>query len=134
MTGANLDLCPFCNFKSDEYGAFLFDNEFCVCIELNEPILVGSCMIIPKAHKVTVFDLCLEEWEATKQLIDRVKYYLDTKYKPDGYTVGWNCGEAGGQHIFHTHLHIIPRYADEPYAGRGIRSWIKNEENKRPEK
>ena len=128
----DINTCPFCNFKTDKRGTFLFDNEFCVCIELNEPILAGSCMIIPKAHKLTPFDLDFHEWKATKQLIDRLKQYLDTKYKPDGYTVGWNCGEAGGQHVFHAHLHIIPRYTDEPYAGRGIRSWIKSEENKRP--
>ena len=46
--------------------------------------------------------------------------------------MGWNCGEAGGQDVFHAHLHIIPRHSDEPYAGRGIRNWIKREENKRP--
>jgi len=34
-------------------------------------------MIIPKAHKATVFDLSTDEWEATKQLIDKVKQYLD---------------------------------------------------------
>jgi len=91
-------------------------------------------MIIPKAHKTTVFDLSLEEWKATKPLIDKAKRFIDLKCKPDGYTVGWNCGEAGGQTVFHAHLHIAPRYADEPYAGRGIRSWIKKDENKRPNK
>lgn len=130
----NFDSCPFCNFKNDKRGTFLFDNELCYCIELHEPILVGSCMIIPKAHKTTVFDLSLEEWKATKPLIDKAKRFIDLKCKPDGYTVGWNCGEAGGQTVFHAHLHIAPRYADEPYAGRGIRSWIKKDENKRPNK
>jgi len=89
-------------------------------------------MIIPKAHKATVFDLSPDEWEATKQLIDKVKQYLDTKYNPDGYNLGWNCGASAGQHIFHAHLHVCPRHADEPYAGLGIRSWIKSEKNRRP--
>jgi histidine triad (HIT) family protein len=89
-------------------------------------------MIIPKAHKVDVFDLDYDEWKATKQLIDRVKQYLDAKYNPDGYNVGWNCGETGGQHVFHAHLRIIPRYSDEPFAGIGIRSLFKGEENRRP--
>lgn len=124
--------CIFCNWKTDTYSKLIFENEFCVCFEQPEPILVGSCIIIPKAHKVTVFDLDYEEWEATKDLIDKVKQYLDEKYNPDGYSVGWNCGEAGGQDVFHAHLHIIPRHTDEPYAGRGIRNWIKREENKRP--
>ena len=126
--------CPFCNFKSDSKGIILFENDNCVCIELNESILIGSCMIIPETHKITVFDLDIEEWEATKQLIDKVKQYLDAKYKPDGYNVGWNCGKTGGQSVFHAHLHIIPRYADEPFAGRGIRAWLKREENRRPNK
>ena len=132
-----MDYCGYCNYKNND--VILFENDFCVCLESPEPIptLIGSCVIIPKAHKETVFDLSYEEWKATKELIDKVKQYLDLKYKPDGYNVGWNCGDVAGQHavdVFHAHLHIIPRYADEPYAGRGIRYWIKKEENKRPQK
>jgi diadenosine tetraphosphate (Ap4A) HIT family hydrolase len=127
-----MDSCLFCDFKNDDKGTILFENDLCVCIENHDKVLVGSCIIIPKAHKVTVFDLSHEEWEATKNLVDKVKSHLDAKYKPDGYNVGWNCGDAGGQDVFHAHLHIIPRYADEPYAGRGIRNWIKREENTRP--
>jgi diadenosine tetraphosphate (Ap4A) HIT family hydrolase len=127
-----IDGCIFCNYKNDTHGTFLFENDYCVCIEQPEPILVGSCIIIPKSHRVTVFDLTTEEWEATKQLIDKAKQHIDSKYNPDGYNVGWNCGAVGGQDVFHAHLHIIPRHADEPFAGRGIRNWIKREGNKRP--
>ena len=132
-----LNLCGFCNYANAFADTILFENDLCVCLTRDEPILVGSCVIIPKAHKETVFDLSYEEWEATKQLIDEAKNYLDIKYKPDGYNVGWNVGAVGGQDaepLYHAHLHIIPRYADEPYAGRGIRNWIKREENKRPQK
>jgi len=124
--------CIFCNWQTDTRGTLLFENEFCVCMEQPEPVLVGSCIIIPKAHKITVFDLSNDEWTATKELIDKTREYLDAKYNPDGYNVGWNCGTAAGQSEFHAHLHIIPRHADEPLAGRGIRSWIKREENRRP--
>jgi diadenosine tetraphosphate (Ap4A) HIT family hydrolase len=31
--------------------------------------------------------------------------------------VGWNHGQAAGQHVFHLHVHLLPRYAD---GGRGI--------------
>jgi len=129
-----MDKCIFCDYKNDKKGTFLFDNEYCVCMEQNEEILIGSCLIIPKDHKKDLFDLTHEEWEATKELIDEVKQYLDKKYNPDGYNVGWNCGKVGGQHVFHSHLHIVPRYADEPYAGKGIRNIIAREENRRPRK
>ena len=128
-----MESCIFCDFKNKISDTILFENEYCVCLARPEPILVGSCIIIPKAHRITVFDLSFEEWEATKQLIDEIKPYLDFKYKPDGFSIGWNCGAVGGQDVFHAHLHIIPRYADEPFAGRGIRYWIKREENRRPQ-
>jgi len=127
-----MDSCVFCNYKDDEKGTILFENELCICIQLDEKVLIGSCMVVPRAHRVTVFDLCPDEWEATMRLTNKAKSYLDLKYNPDGYNVGWNCGAIAGQTVFHAHMHIIPRYADEPYAKRGIRSWIKREENKRP--
>ena len=130
-----MENCIFCNIKTNENEIFLFENNYCLCVDQqHKDILVGSCIIIPKAHRETVFDLTFEEWEATKQLMDKLKKYLDDKYKPDGYNVGWNCGAAGGQDVFHAHLHIIPRHADEPRAGNGIRHWIKQKENKRPDK
>jgi len=64
-------------------------------------------------------------------MLQRVKVLLDNEYAPDGYNVGWNVGSVGGQHIFHAHFHVIPRFADEPFAGKGIRHWLKQPENRR---
>jgi histidine triad (HIT) family protein len=55
---------------------------------------------------------------------------MDERYHPDGYNVGWNCGAVGGQIAMHAHLHVIPRFRQEPYAGRGIRYWLKQPENR----
>lgn len=88
-------------------------------------------MIIPKLHRETVFDLTIAEWQATFEMLQEVKALLDQKYGPDGYNVGWNCGQVGGQNVFHAHLHVIPRYKDEPLAGKGIRFWLKQETNRR---
>ncbi|WP_409340390.1 HIT family protein [Paenibacillus sp. MBLB4367] len=58
------------------------------------------------------------------QLLNEVKLYLERNYKPDGYNVGWNCGHVGGQHVFHSHLHIIPRYANEKMAEKRYQVFI----------
>lgn len=93
----------------------------------------GSGMIIPRQHRETVFDLTATEWAATFTLLQAVKQLLDEAMQPDGYNVGWNCGTVGGQSVFHAHLHVIPRFADEPLAGKGIRHWFKQESNRRPQ-
>ena len=64
-------------------------------------------------------------------LLQKAKDYLNKEYSPDGYTLGWNVGEASNQSILHSHFHIIPRYNDEPYAGKGLRHWLKQPANKR---
>lgn len=80
------------------------------------------------AHSARIID----EWLATYDLLQHVKARLDEKYAPAGYNIGWNCGSAAGQHIPHAHLHVIPRFEDEPLAGKGIRHWLKQPNNMRP--
>lgn len=98
---------------------------------LKNNTLVGSYVIIPKSQVGTPFELTKDEWEDTKALMIEIKEYLDKTYHPDGYNLGWNVGKVGGQEIAHAHFHIIPRYADELYAGKGIRYWFKQPENVR---
>ena len=69
-----------------------------------------SVLIIPFKHREKVFDLTVEEWNATFSLLKDVKAILDQKYRPDGYNVGWNCDIVGGQHIMHAHHHVIPGF------------------------
>lgn len=126
--------CPFCvpRIYNDLQADVLLENELCLYISGPLPVLNGSGMIIPRVHRETLFDLTVEEWEATYSLLQEVKQILDETIRPDGYNVGWNCGSVGGQSVFHAHLHVIPRFADEPLAGRGIRWRLKQGDNKRP--
>lgn len=119
--------CPFC--KPDSPA--VLENEYCLFLQQPEPVLIGSGIIIPKAHRETVFDLTDSEWAATFSLLKSVRQYLDEMYHPDGYNTGWNIGNVGGQEVFHAHFHVIPRFKDEPYAGKGIRYWLKQPENRR---
>jgi diadenosine tetraphosphate (Ap4A) HIT family hydrolase len=120
--------CPFCALDPAE---IVLEGSLCMVMDTRDPVLTGSRMIVPRAHRETVFDLTTSEWAETFELLGQTRALLDAKYAPDGYNVGWNCGVVGGQEVFHAHLHIIPRFADEPLAGRGIRYAIKQPANRR---
>jgi len=122
--------CPFCSPALDAAQVVL-RNTHCLFLLNTGEVLVGSGLIIPKQHRETVFDLTEEEWRATFDLLRRAKLWIDRQYAPDGYNVGWNCGSVGGQEVFHAHLHLIPRFQDEPLAGKGIRHWLKQDNNRR---
>jgi diadenosine tetraphosphate (Ap4A) HIT family hydrolase len=106
-------------------------NELCVFLQGDEPVLTGSGILVPREHRETPFDLSREEHAATFELLQKIKARMDRELEPDGYNLGWNCGATAGQEVFHSHLHVIPRFSSEPFAGRGFRYWLKQDANKR---
>lgn len=127
--------CPYCNLTADPEQQIIFETETCAYIQKpsEQTVLEGSGLIVPKRHAVNVFSLTAEEWQDTQELLLKAKAYLEERYGHEGYTIGWNTDTVGGQSIPHAHLHVIPRFSDEPLAGKGIRYWIKQKENNRGE-
>lgn len=88
----------------------------------------GHIIIVPNEHFEHLYDL---SEEAGHRIIDCVKRYsiiLKQAYKCDGITIQQNNEPAGGQHAFHYHLHIFPRYANDSFYIN-----IKNKINTIPE-
>ena len=57
-------------------------------------------------------------------LVDTVRQVIETRFRPDGYNLGVNVGDAAGQTVGHAHLHLIPRYAGDVWDPRGGIRWI----------
>ena len=88
------------------------------------PVSEGHCLIIPHRIYSNYFDSTAEELEGLQNLLLKTKTLLDTKFSPDGYNIGINCGKFGGQAVAHVHIHLIPRYdgdVEDPRGGvRGV--------------
>ncbi len=124
--------CPYCPIE-DPNQRVVFEHKLVVFIqdERYQGALKHSGIIIPKAHKETAFDLSEEEILATFVLLAEVKHWMDANFAPLGYNLGWNCGIIAGQEVMHAHLHVIPRFSEEPLANKaGIRTLLKSDVNK----
>ena len=121
--------CPFC-YPQVEAEPIVGRNEHCIAIDVRHNILVGSRIIVPRQHRISPIDLTEEEITEKFEFLRAVKMEIDALLSPDGYNLGWNCGSSAGQEVEHTHFHVIPRFRDEPLAGKGIRYWIKQENNR----
>jgi diadenosine tetraphosphate (Ap4A) HIT family hydrolase len=53
------------------------------------------------------------------RLVRTLKQLVLARLAPDGFNVGANCGEAGGQSVWHAHIHVIPRYRGDVADPRG---------------
>lgn len=123
--------CPYCPI-ADPVPRVVFQNDLVLFIqdERYQGSLKHSGIIIPVKHRATVFDLTEEEIVATFRLLAAVKRWMDDEFQPTGYNIGWNCGVTGGQEVFHAHMHVIPRFSQEPLAGKGIRTLLKSKANR----
>jgi len=125
--------CVFCLdnqlLKSEIY---LQNTLFYIC-SAQDTILQHSGLIIPFRHIETPFKFTEKEWQVLQQTLQEAKKYFN-KFNPQGYNIGWNVGAVAGQTVKHVHLHIIARFEDEPYSGRGIKYHLRSKENKRKDK
>ena len=116
--------CPFCTLPNEQ---IVLENELAKAFFDKYPVQKGHLLIVPKRHAEAYFDATEEEVAAIHQLIHKGKHFIDQEYQPDGYNIGVNIGEYGGQTVMHLHVHLIPRYKGDIEDPRGgIRKAIPN--------
>ncbi|WP_281165482.1 HIT family protein [Liquorilactobacillus sicerae] len=114
--------CIFCQRNQLK---IVMENELAAAFWDIHPVNPGHLLVIPKAHKLTFFDLNEAELLAINELLHRGKALIDQKFSPDGYNLGVNIGKYGGQTIMHCHIHLMPRYqGDVPDPTGGIRNGL----------
>lgn len=116
--------CIFCKIVHKEIPNYtVYEDDRCLAFLDIFPQTKGHTVVIPKIHAETVFDLNdfnLSELNvAAKRTMEKIKTVLS----PDGFTVGWNHGEAGGQAVPHLHVHIFPRWLGD--GGGSMHSVVK---------
>ena len=114
--------CIFCNpskvIVNGQYAYSRLD-EF--------PVSKGHCLVIPKRHVKTLWELTDEELKDLYTVMKQTDDWIFEWYHPDGENIGINEGYAAGQTVEHLHIHIIPRYqgdVSDPTGGvRGVIPW-----------
>ena len=115
--------CPFC-YKIENIEPVL-ENDLAYAFYDEFPVSKGHMLFVTKRHADDFFDITENERTAIFSLVDDAKRLIDAEFKPDGYNLGCNIGEAAGQTVKHMHLHLIPRYnGDVENPKGGIRAVI----------
>ena len=70
----------------------------------------GHCLVIPRGPSVNLLHVKPKDIGRLFGTVQRVAQAVDKALKPDGIVVTQFNGAPAGQTVFHTHVHIIPRY------------------------
>jgi diadenosine tetraphosphate (Ap4A) HIT family hydrolase len=113
--------CIFCHL----HRPILAETKLSLAFLDRFPVSKGHTLIIPRRHVISLSQMTTEEYTDAFALVRQVKDILQEKFKPQGFNVGVNCGNAAGQSVFHAHIHLIPRYTgDVPTPRGGVRNII----------
>ena len=111
--------CLFCRIVAGEVPAErVYESENALAFLDVMPAARGHTLVVPKVHAATLTDLDDESAARLFQAVKAVMAKLGKALHPAAFNVGWNHGSAAGQHVFHLHVHILPRQK----AGTGIQS------------
>ena len=106
--------CVFCNAQSKSDSAenlIVHRGEHAYVILNRFPYTSGHLMVIPFVHKPNLEELDAATRAEMMELTSRCTTVLKNIYRPQGFNVGVNIGEAAGAGVLgHVHIHIVPRW------------------------
>jgi histidine triad (HIT) family protein len=107
--------CIFCGIVAGEQPAQLVDSdEHTVSFMDISPATRGHALVVPRVHAVDLLDVSDEDLGRTMVAARRLARRMEAALDPDGFNVLNACRPAAWQSVFHYHLHVIPRYDDDP--------------------
>jgi histidine triad (HIT) family protein len=74
------------------------------------PRVPGHTLVIPKAPARNILDISPEDFAHVARGAHRIAAAAMTAFKADGITVQQFNEAAGGQVVFHLHMHVMPRH------------------------
>jgi superfamily II DNA or RNA helicase/HKD family nuclease/diadenosine tetraphosphate (Ap4A) HIT family hydrolase len=116
------DRCPFCH---PDPGRVFDERDLVYSLWDLFPVSQGHALLVTRRHCPTWFEATTEEREALLAGTESARNEIERRAqegqwpRPDGYNIGINVSDAGGQTIPHLHVHLIPRYRDDVADPRG---------------
>ena len=81
----------------------------------------GHCLVIPKQPSRNILDIDEVSLAAVSRTTKKVAIAAKKAFAADGLTIQQFNETAGGQVVFHLHVHVIPRFegvALKPHTGQ----------------
>lgn len=107
--------CIFCGVVAGEISSTtIAQSERVIAFMDINPVTPGHALAVPRSHATDLFDITTDDLAACVHLAQRIAGRAQDRLGADGVNL-LNCsGEAAKQTVFHFHIHVIPRFKDQP--------------------
>ncbi|MDX6616950.1 MAG: histidine triad family protein [Solirubrobacterales bacterium] len=107
--------CLFCGIiAGDIPGQIVDSDEKTVAFMDINPATKGHALVVPRTHSADLMEISEDDLAATTVAAQRLAKRMREVLNTDGINLINACGAAAWQTVFHFHIHVVPRYADDP--------------------
>ena len=107
--------CLFCKIVAGELpGQIVAEDELTVAFMDINPATRGHLLVVPRNHTPNLLEADAEDLDATVRTAQRLARRVTERLGADGVNLLNSCGATAWQTVFHLHVHVIPRYTDDP--------------------
>jgi histidine triad (HIT) family protein len=107
--------CIFCKIVAGELPAErVQEDEHTVAFMDLNPWTRGHALVIPRNHSKNLYEVPDEDLRHTASAAKRLAERMRDRLGCDGINLLNACEPAAWQTVFHFHIHVIPRYSDDP--------------------
>ncbi|MDR1450468.1 MAG: HIT domain-containing protein [Propionibacteriaceae bacterium] len=106
--------CLFCRIAAGDVPCRqIWADEDAIAFLDISPWQLGHTLVIPRRH-VADGGAGAQPWHEVAAALAGTAALLKERLNADGLNILSNAGAVSGQEVFHFHVHVIPRYADNP--------------------
>ena len=102
---------PFAKILRSEFPSYkVYENGHVLAFLDIMPRSPGHTLVIPKAPARNILDISPEDFAHVARAAHKIARAAMTAFDADGITVQQFNEPAGGQVVFHLHMHVMPRH------------------------
>ncbi len=107
--------CIFCKILAGDLPATIVqqDDRTIAFMDI-APATRGHALVIPRVHTKDLLTVDPEDLQASIMAAQRLALRAKERLGADGVNLINSCGATAWQSVFHFHIHVIPRYEDDP--------------------
>jgi histidine triad (HIT) family protein len=107
--------CIFCQILAGRIPATIVgeDERTVAFMDIN-PATRGHVLVIPREHAEDLLSVDPDDLRAVAVASQRQAALAKERLGADGINLVNSCGALAWQTVFHFHMHVIPRYVDDP--------------------
>jgi histidine triad (HIT) family protein len=107
--------CIFCKIVVGELPSERVDeDEHTVAFMDINPWTRGHALVVPRLHSRNLFDIDPDDLSHTMVAAKRLAERMRERFGCDGINLLTSAEPAAWQTVLHLHVHVIPRYEDDP--------------------